>query len=49
MTRNLAPIQIESEGSAGREIRLHFRLFGIDTGPLRALVFHPGDGWQGRR
>jgi len=37
-------------------VRLHFQLIGADVrrkyadpGPLKALVFHPGDGWQGQR
>jgi hypothetical protein len=55
MTRNSVPLQTESPEFAGREIRLQFKLFGAgvrrqsgDLGPLRALAFHPGDGWQGQ-
>ena len=54
MTRIIGSIQTESPGFSGREIRLQFKLFGAgrtsgDRGPLKALVFHPGEGWQGRR
>ena len=55
MTRNSVSLQTESPGIAGKEIRLQFKLFGAgvrrksgEPGPLRALVFHPGDGWQGQ-
>jgi hypothetical protein len=37
-------------------VRLQFQLIGADVGrksadpgPLNALVFHPGDGWQSQR
>jgi hypothetical protein len=55
MTRNSVSLQTESPELAGKEIRLQFKLFGAgvrrqsgDLGPLRALVLHPGDGWQGQ-
>lgn len=55
MARNSVSLQTESRELAGKEIRLQFKLFGAgvrrqsgDLGPLRALVFHPGDGWQGQ-
>ena len=53
MTRNSVSLQTESPAFAGKEIRLQFKLFGAgrpsgDLEPLRALVFHPGDGWQGQ-
>lgn len=56
MTRNLASLQLERPGLDGREIRLQFKVFGAGArrklahlGPLRALVFHLRDGWQGQR
>jgi len=56
MTRNLAPLHNSSPAPECREIRLQFKVIGpgvrrkaAEPGPLRALVFHPANGWQGRR
>ena len=56
MTPNLVPLTMERPGLAGREVRLHFKLIGSDDrrksaepARLKALVFHPVDGWQGQR
>lgn len=56
MTRILVPPHMEKPRPACREIRLQFKLIGAEVrrksaglGPLRALVFHPCDGWQGQR
>jgi len=55
MTLDIVPLQTERRMLVGEELRLQFRLFDADNrkppddlGPLRALVFHPGDGWQGQ-
>lgn len=55
MTLDIVPLQTVRRLLVREEFRLQFRLLHAETrrpaedlGPLRALVLHPADGWQGQ-
>lgn len=55
MTLDIVPLQTVRRLVVKQEFRLQFRLLYAENqrpaealGPLRALVFHPSDGWQGQ-